>query len=313
MPLNPPPHETPPMPLLDIVGAMSAHAGSAAVRLGVFEALPGTATDLAKVLDADEEGLTLLLDLLVTTGYLTRDDDVFAASPGWVSAGYGTPLVLWSSILGEFWKDLFDGVSSGRPRADFYRWLSGRPHELAVFHRLQSGLAGWLAEEVVGLIPMTPGRLADVGGGHGVFAKAFVDATPGLDAVVVDLPGTPSALPLVEADLSEPLTLEGYDHVLLFNVVHGFSRERARGLVREAVASGADVHILETTTTPRGGLADQAFTEGFALNLWLTQGGRLYTTDELTGWLREAGAADITTTDLTRSPTHTLITARSTS
>ncbi|WP_062435431.1 methyltransferase [Herbidospora daliensis] len=309
MPL--PPHD--PGPSTDLIGAMSLYAADAAARLGVFDALPGTAAGLAKATGADEEGLALLLDLLTTTGYLVRADDVYTASPMWTGSGWDTPIRLWAAIVGEFWRDLYDGLATGRPRADFYHWLSSRPEPLAVFHRLQSGLAGWLAEEVVGLVPMTPGRLADVGGGHGVFAKAFLDAVPGLDAVVVDLPGTPSAVPLVAADLSEPLTLTGYDHVLLFNVVHGFSRDRARGLVHEAVASGADVHILETTTTPRGGVADQAFTEGFALNLWLTQGGRLYTAGELEGWLREAGAADVTRTDLTRSPTHTLITARSTS
>ncbi|WP_066363209.1 methyltransferase family protein [Herbidospora mongoliensis] len=308
MPL--PPHD--PGPSTDLIGAMSFHGADAAVRLGVFDALPGSAAELAKATGADEEGLTLLLDLLTTTGYLVRHDDVFTASSLWTDSGYATPLRLWAAIIGEFWRDLFDGLATGRPRADFYRWLSGRPAELTVFHQLQSGLAGWLAEEVVDLIPMGPGRLADVGGGRGVFAQAFLDRTPGLSAVVVDLPGTPCSLPLVEADLAEPLVLTGYDHVLLFNVVHGFSRARARGLVHEAVASGADVHILETTTTPRGGVADQAFTEGFALNLWLTQGGRLYSADELSGWLREAGAADITRTDLTRSPTHTLITARST-
>ncbi|GAB1822247.1 methyltransferase family protein [Herbidospora sp. RD11066] len=298
-------------PVWDVIGGMTLHAADAAVRLGVFDALPGTAAEIAKATGADEEGLTLLLDLLTTTGYLDRHDEGFTASQMWTTSGYATPLRLWSAIIGEFWRDLYDGLATGRPRADFYRWLSSRPADLAVFHQLQSGLAGWLAEEVVDLIPMAPGRLADVGGGRGVFAQAFLDRTPGLEAVVVDLPGTPCTLPLVEADLAEPLVLEGYDHVLLFNVVHGFSRARARGLIHEAVASGADVHILETTTTPRGGVTDQAFTEGFALNLWLTQGGRLYTTEELTGWLREAGAADVTTTDLTRSPTHTLITARS--
>jgi hypothetical protein len=110
-------------------------------------------------------------------------------------------------------------------------------------------------------------------------------------------------------------TGSGHDVVLLFNVVHGFPADVARGLVERAVAAlrpGGTLLLLETTPQPRGGVADTAFTRCFGLNLFHTQGGQVYPLSTLAGWLVAAGCAEPEQYDLERSTSHVLLAARRT-
>lgn len=313
-----------PAPMLDIIGAMATQAASAAQALGVFDALaadPADATELAVRLRADEAGLGTLLEFLAATGYLHRSGGRYTTAPvteAWVTSGYGTALRTWAAIIGEFWGDLAAGVATGRPRADFYDWLATRPDDLARFQGLQGGLADWLADEVFDLaeLPSGPGHVLDLGGGNGRFAAALCHRRPDLAVTVADLPvalaagrelGLPDRVAFVPADLATGEIPAGeFDAVLLFNVLHGFAEPVAEGLVRAAGRRGR-VHVLETVAPPPGGVAEAAFTAGFAVSLWLTQGGRLHPVEQVARWLGPGAV----TRPLTRSATHILLSSRS--
>ncbi|MBB5084072.1 methyltransferase [Nonomuraea endophytica] len=336
MPLDLTPEESEPYfsgqapgPHLDVIAAMATHAAAAGLRLGVFDALaeaPAPAADLAGRLGADPAALEVLLGALAATGYLARDGDRYAATGTARSLqGYGDSLLFWHDVLTGMWGGLEESVRSGKRQGDFYEWIAGRPQTLARFEGILRGQAGWLSEEIVALAPPPAGatRLLDLGGGHARYSIAYCAAGPELRATVVDLPsalvagraavveaGLEERVELRAGDLLEALPYVGQDCVLLFNLLHGFTAERAEELVRSAVGTlrpGGRAIVLERDPAGRGDPVADAFTRMFALNLHHTQGGVLHPLERIAGWLTSAGCAPPETMDLTRSPAHRLL------
>ena len=346
-----------PTPMLDLIGLMTCHAIGAARTLGVFDALaagPLTADELAATVSADPAALEQLLGVLHTTGYVTRQeneqtgghDDEQAgeqsprpgtrpgsgaqlgvryantpAAAAWLCSDsptdYGRILGLWQAIVEERWTGLADAVRSGKPAGGFYDWLAGRPDLSEAFHALQRGMAEWLADEVVPLVPLPEGShsLLDLGGGDGVYAREFCRATPGLRATIIDAataertegPLTWRAADLLTCDLPG-----GQDVTMILNVLHGFAAADAEALVARAAGTlrpGGLLVVMESLPQHGGTTADLAFGAGFSLNLWHTQGGALHPPEMITGWLRSAGCAPAPWQQLSRSPSHAVVTA----
>ncbi|WP_188189736.1 methyltransferase [Nonomuraea sp. SYSU D8015] len=334
MPIDLPPHEVAafrrgeaPAPMLDLIGLMACHAIGAARSLGLFDALaagPLTTDELAEAVGAAPDGLDQLLGLLRATGYVERRDGRHANTPAtaaWLCStspvDYGRILGLWQAIVEEQWAGLAAAVRSGTPAGGFYTWLAGRPDLSSAFHDLQRGLAEWLAEEVVSLVPLPEASksLLDLGGGHGSYAEAFCRAYPGLSGTIVDSAVaersdgnlTWRAADLLTADLPGE-----QDVTVLFNVLHGFGAADAAALVTKAAGTlraGGLLIVLESMSEHRGNAADLAFSAGFSLNLWHTQGGGLHAPDTIRGWLEAAGCTAGPWRELTRSPAHALLTA----
>jgi Dimerisation domain len=67
--------------MLDILGADDFRAACAGVKLGIFEALsdgPLTADETARQVKASERGTSLLLDALMTLGYVQEKNGRYA-------------------------------------------------------------------------------------------------------------------------------------------------------------------------------------------------------------------------------------------
>ncbi|MFI6757664.1 methyltransferase [Micromonospora sp. NPDC050417] len=324
---------------LDMLNAVSFRTAGAGLRLGVFEVLadgPLPVTTVAERVGADPLGLRLLLDALVGFGYLSTTDGTYANTPNttrWLLRStpdsFAPVLSFWSTVLTELWGDLETSVRHGEPTGDFYAWLERRPETLRDFQTMLRRLSGWLAEEILTLIPAPPtnGRLLDLGGGHAGYTTAFCQAYPELHATVLDLPGalTQGQAVVESAGLADRVELRpgdlltadlgtGYDLVLLFNIVHGYDdRQVAALLARVATAlnPGGRVVLLEPLAeVPQRppGVAD-AFVRAFSLNLFHTQGGRAYAFDELAKLLTEAGFGDPEERMLTRSDADHLVLA----
>jgi SAM-dependent methyltransferase len=328
-----------PAMMLDLLGLMTCHAVTTALRLGVFDALadgPCDVAELAGRVGADPYGLGILLATLTDVGCLEASDGSYANAPAadrWLAGGghWGTVLPLWVAMVGGQWSDLESSVRTGSPPAGFYPWLDRHPTERALFHTLQRGLATGLAAEIVELaeLPADARSLLDVGGGEATFSIAFCARHPALAATVLDLPsavpagtqriaaaGLADRVAMRAADLARELDERDRDVVLLCNVVHGFAPERARALVGEcvrALAPGGVLLLLETADRPDDEsvpVSERAFNRFFDLHLWHTQGGRIYPVDTLVDWLTDAGAAAVHRTELPDHPTHTLLTVR---
>jgi SAM-dependent methyltransferase len=312
-------HEAP-APHLDLVTAAGFRGLGAALRLGLIDALapgPLDAPALAAATGCDPRGVGLLADVLVSFGHLTRDGEAYALAPAarWLLPDspipYGPVVSLWQHLLFRLWDDLESSVRQGKPALDFYGWLDGHPDVRDEFQQVQAGLAGWLAGELVELVAVPPGAssLLDVGGGHAVHTAAFCRRHPGLRGTVVDLPGSLAAGrgTVAAAGLADRVELRpgnwadadlgtGHDVALLFNVLHGNDPGRNAALLRRVAAAlrpGGVVAVLENIAEEGGAdaVADTAFVRVFSLNLFHSQGGRIYGRDDIAGWLAGAGFA----------------------
>jgi ubiquinone/menaquinone biosynthesis C-methylase UbiE len=311
-----------PAPMLDLLGAVAFRAAGAAVRLGVFESLGDrtrTAGELAEAIGATEPALGLLLDVLVSSGYLTRTADGYANSPStrkWLRRdtrpSFLPALVMWQDLVFELWADLESTVREGKPAVDFYQWLESRPGQAADFQKMLGLIADALSEDVLPLVPVPSegGSLIDIGGGHAKYSVAFCRRHPELQATVVDLPealsagresvlaaGMSSRIALREADIYSDDLGGGHDVALLFKVLHSTGPERNAALLRKvysALRPGGVVAVLEQLTdaesiTDPDSVADEAFVRAFSLNLFHTQGGQVYSRDDIDGLLTRAG------------------------
>lgn len=330
-------HEAP-APQLDLVTAVGFRALGAALRLGVLDALaagPRDAAGIAAATGCDARGIGLLADVLVSLDYLSHDPAGYALAPAarWLLPDspipYGPAVSLWQHLLFRLWDDLESAVRHGRPVLDFYGWLDEHPDVREEFQQVQAGLAGWLAGEVVDLVPVPAGAasLLDVGGGHAVYAAAFCAAHPSLTATVLDLPGALVAgketvaaagvgdrVELRPGDWSAAGLGSGHDVALLFNVVHGNDPEQNAALLRRvagALRPGGVVAVLEDIAGAAGpdSVADTAFSRAFSLNLLATQGGRTYRREDIEGWVTAAGFGPPTWSTLRRMPSNHLAVA----
>ncbi|MFF4987751.1 methyltransferase [Streptosporangium saharense] len=311
-----------PGPHLDLIGAMAFRAAGAAQRLGIFEALtagPLSAAELAARTGTDPGTLPVLLDGLVSLGYLDRGPEaVYANSLMTASSldrrdpwSYAPALAFWSDLLGELWDGLEETVRTGKPQADFYTWLEGRPRTLRDFQTMLDGMAVGTAPLVAETAPDPGERLLDLGGGHARHTIAFCQVHPRLTATIVDLPGAVEGgrarieeaglagrVTLVPGDLATADLGTGHDTALLFNVCHGFDAAANRALlgrVAAALRPGGTLLILETFADLPEGTPPvvEAFLRSFGLNLAVTQGGRLHSFADVAGWLAEAGFAHV--------------------
>ncbi|MBA4370638.1 MAG: class I SAM-dependent methyltransferase [Coriobacteriaceae bacterium] len=323
-----------PTPLLDgYWGMATSRALLTAIELGLFDVLrerPMTAVELAERLGTDLSGTEVLLGALNGMRYVRRRAGRYSNGrevTRWLSES-GT-LDLRESVL--FFGDLWDVVSdlTGLVRSgnagnlhydgrgpDFWRrYLRG----LGVFVPLA-------APEIVrkARLPRGARRLLDVGGGHGLYAAGFVRRTPGLSAEVFDLPeacavgremvaesGVAEGVTFREGDARSEPWGEGFDAVLLFNLVHNLTPEESADAFRRAHAAlrpGGVVVVLEGEH--QGAEGDISITAGLnEMLFFLTSGTRVYPEATMRDWMSDAGFSGIRTRHLISMPMMVLITA----
>lgn len=297
-----------------------------AVRLELFEAVaaaPRSAEVLARDLGFDPGGLAVMLHALNGFGYLRVRGGVYhnaSVTRRWLLRGSRWSMAEAIDFFGDLW-DQLEGleatVRSGHPPrlhevehppAFWRRYLRG----LASFARLAGGL-------VTRALPLEspPRRMLDVGGGHGMYAAAFCRRYPGLLAEVLDLPEAVAVGQEVvaEAGLAGRIHFraqdmrggdwgEGYDLVLLFNVLHNATPEEARALVATAYRTlrpGGTLAVADSEHRPhRGNVSTVAgFNELF---FYLLSGARAYPEATMREWLAAAGFTGLRTTHVQVAP-----------
>jgi SAM-dependent methyltransferase len=327
-----------PAPLLDLFGASGFEAVTFARDLGAFDALGDdalSARELAERLDAHPEGVRRLADFLVALGYLEAGDDGYRRTEmtrRWLTDAEGTDMgpwfAFWRELVFPFWRDQLEtAVRTGGPDQPFYDWLGDDEDAWAIAQRGFESTASLLAPDVVDAasLPADAERLLDVGGGHGRYAIQFCDRHPGLSATVFDLP---EALGVArenaaDAGLDDRVTTrggdyetddwgDGYDVVLLFNVVHAHDAAEVRALLEraaDALAPGGRLLVLDqfegTARLPvaKAGLAFVALTYYVLLE------AAIHDADDIAGWLRDAGFRDLDHSTFRMAPGVTLVEA----
>jgi len=211
-------------------------------------------------------------------------------------------LALWTR-----WSTLTDAVRQGHAVA-----VDGTARKdewtvpfIAAMHR-NAALRAPVVVRAVGVERVR--RLLDVGGGSGAYSIAFAQASPVLEADLLDLP---SVLPIAErhieaaglagrvhtrtGDLRRDAFGEGYDLLLLSAICHMLGPEENRDLLRRARAAlvpGGRVVVQDFLLEPDG--TAPAHAALFALNMLVgTPAGSSYSEAEYGSWLKAAGFADV--------------------
>ena len=304
-----------PGPVLDLVGGAAGRAVGLALDLGVFASLaeaPGTADDLGSRLECAPDGLEPLLGFLDALGYLSRSGDrysVTAMTEAWLLDGPESVapwLSFWEEVVFPFWDaQLETAVRTGEPDLTLYEWLDDHPEHWRAAHEGFRAVAGVLSGTVLGKLDLPDGaRVLDLGGGHGLYAAEVAARHPDATVTVFDTePAREVALETAaEAGVSDRVSFaagdyttddlgDGFDVVLLFNVVHAHDGPANVALferVRRALAPGGRLYVLDqfdgTARTHLG-----RATVGFVgLTYLVTLGQRAHGVDAVRDWLDAA-------------------------
>lgn len=297
-----------------VMGYRRAKVLLVASNLGFFEALERrpTAAQAGRRVGADARAAEILLDALVAMGFASKRGGRYsntadgrrhlvAGRPGYMGDNLRFQEVVW-----EAWSALAGTVRRGRPARSLLTWLHERADFTEGYIRGMDDLSRGPAREVASHLRLRAGgRLLDVGGGPGRYARAVLEANPGARAVLLDLPptlrvtrrlisGSPAAARIElragdyhRADFGRDL----FDLVLMSHITHDEPPARNLSLFRRAFRALRPGGTLAVHDFVVGG--DRTAPEFGALfsvhMLAYTAGGRTYTAEEYRGWLRQAG------------------------
>lgn len=223
---------------------LSAAIGALA-RLGVADELAGgpvAARDLARRVGADALSLERVLRTLEDVGLFMRlDDGRIALTPLGELLRSDVPASARRGAIAstEEWRwraygHLTHSIRTGEPGfrlahgCGLWEYLAHEPAAAAMFNESMSRVAAANAAALVRTYDFSGvQRLVDVGGGHGVLARAVLEANPQIHAVVFDLPGV----------------IEGTRECLRYAGLEERC-EAIAGDFFDAVPDGADVYLL---------------------------------------------------------------------
>ena len=290
-----------------------------ALRAGVFEQLrqPVRAESLAAQLAWSARGTRMLLDGLVALQLLDKEDDAYCNAPiaeACLVAGAPadqTSILRHKANAWNTWSRLEEAVRTGASVAGDDR----NPDELRTFICGMGDIARQSAHAILQAVDLAPyAHVLDIGGGPGAYSIAFLNAHPRMRATIVD---RPDVLPIAEqqarlAGLEERIAFQagdltcdpfrhGVDLILVSNIVHSYSFDQNRDLVKrcyEALANGGMLIIKDFFVEPNR--SGPSYSLVFALHMLLhTEAGDSYSTHDVAEWTTEAGFPPGKLVDLT--------------
>lgn len=261
-----------PHPVIDALTYVVAGRGlQVAAKIGIFDDLsikPMFAKELAKSAKSSVYGVTILLDILDSFGYvkvsqngrfsLTKKGVKFFSKDSKSSL---RNTILFSDYVFNTLKDLEKHVKRGGPEnvnLDVFT-----PKQWDIFNKTMIEIARSNASEIANLIPLSRDykKLLDVGGSHGLHAIEICKKVPSLSAEVLDLkPVEPYADRTIKeqkmggrvkfrvGDFLKNKLGKNYDIILAFNVIHGLTPEINRKLtssIYKALNPGGIYVVLE--------------------------------------------------------------------
>jgi hypothetical protein len=290
---------------------------AAAADLDLFGALapaPLTAAALARFLQCDLRGLTILLDALVALRLLEKSGSDYALpadlNPFLTSDGAQSILAM-AQHQGHClrnWAQLGRAVKTGRP-AQCMPGVRGETGDQEAFIGAMHNISAPNADGVIRAVqPLQFRHLLDIGGASGTWTIAFLRACPSARATIFDLPhvlpmaqrrlaaaGFDQRAKLVAGDFMKDALPPGADLAWVSAIVHQNSRAQNRALftaVFQALTPGGriairDILMEDDRTCPVAGAL-------FAVNMLVaTEGGGTFTFAELREDLTTAGFAEV--------------------
>jgi SAM-dependent methyltransferase len=260
-------HTTKPTPeriFSTLTAYQQTEALRAAIELDMFTKVGEGASDaasLAKALGASERGTRILADYMVVFGFLTKENGKYGLPPESAifldrrSPAYMGAMAnfLASPMHRESFGLLAEAVRKGgsasgkgdntKPRDEF--WVE--------FARSMGGLAMPSAEFLAGLTGAAeakPVKVLDIAAGHGMFGITIARRNPNAQIVALDWPavlavamenakkfGVAERISTRAGSAFETEFGDGYDYVLLTNILHHFDPAGCETLLRKVHAA----------------------------------------------------------------------------
>lgn len=319
-----------------------------ACEMGVFDALSEQALplkDLAERLHCHPQGLQLLLQLLVSAGYLRYRQGRYSntrMAQRWLTSASPVnivPYIIHSPDIVALWDHLPQVVREHKQAIRMpYEEDASDPTTRAALARHYAGLASLaiaLGGEVVNhvKIPGAATTLLDVGGSHAAYSVLFCRKYPQLRATILDIePGIEAGkrtaaqtkmedrlsflcADIVRDDFSYGLD-SAFDVVLYFHIAHLLPPEINAALLKKVACTlkpgGVLLFLDQITDQPhrsshRSRLA--SLMVQFMTLTMTTVGGTCYPYATVKNWLEQAGLKQVRSRPLL-TPGVTLITAR---
>lgn len=302
-----------------MVGYWSTQTIGAAVKLGVFDALPGSVEDVAKLIALPLDGTVRILRGLWELGLVKKDSGVWVPTPAGSllrtnGGGMANAALHWAGGHYRVWEDLVEALRSGQPQFDgckgrtFFEHLRSHPGETKQFHAAMVAYAEHDYAEIVPLLELPVGStLIDAGGGHGALLRRVLERRSDLQGILLDLPEVVTDTQVSEefrhrfravgGDLFAVWPCSG-DTIVMSRVLHDWPDEQAIAILaraRNALLPGGRVCLVELVLSPNspdGGLLD--------LNMLLVCGGRERTLEEWRFLVASAGMAVVRVRPLLR-------------
>jgi len=287
-------------------------------QLGIFDQIsnsPASAQQVAKALKLSQRGTERLLNALSGLDIISKDKDQFhlsKSSRSYLSESGDHSLKNIISVYSQqlsIWKKMPEFVKSGKPIQDFMQVLDkdSRMARGFIDGMHKKGMqATWL---IARKIPVGEARrLLDVGGGPGTYTLEWAKIHNNLHGTIFDIPSVVNItkeyikryhledrIKTKAGDFIKDDLGDGYDLILLANILHLYDAETGRNLVKKAFKALQPggrilVHGFCTDEDQTGPIEDVLFGLGMAL---FYEGGASHSIREKISWLEDAGLTDI--------------------
>ncbi len=334
-----------PTPLFDTpLGPGIAKALLTACELGVFEALnrqPLTREELAERLQCNPQGLQLLLQLLVSSGYVRGRRGLYRntrMAQRWLNSDSSVsiaPYIIHSPDIVAIWDHLPEIVRENKQVMRMpYDDDASDPQTKEALARHYAGLASLsiaLGDDIVRRVrlPAHAQQLLDVGGSHAAYSVLFCRKYPRLHATIMDIQsgieagkrtalqtGTSERISFLHANIVEDdfaSDLSGrYDVALYFHIAHLLPPEINASVLKKVVQTlkpgGTLIFVDQVTDQTHGSRLASLIVQFMALTM-ATIGGTCYPFPVVKDWLEQVGMGNVRHHRLFM-PGATMITAR---
>ena len=334
-----------PVPLFDTPFAPGiTKALLTACQMGLFDALDGqslTLDALAQRLDCQPQGLSLLLNLLISAGYLRYRRGLYRNSRvarRWLTESSPSSIasyVLHSPDIVAMWEHMPEVAHTGQQAMRMpYEEDASQPEMRETLSRHYAGLASLalaLGGEVVNRVrvPRNATRLLDVGGSHAAYSILFCRKHPALQATILDIqPGIEAGqrtakqtnmtdhlsflcADIVRDDFSPELAAN-FDVALYFHIAHLLPPELNQAVLakvaRNLKPGGVLAFVDQVTDQTHHSRLASLMVQLMAFTM-TTAGGTCYPFETVKTWLEDVGLSKVRRHRLI-TPGATLITAR---
>jgi SAM-dependent methyltransferase len=295
---------------------------------------------LAEKLNCHPQGLQLLLQLLVSAGYLQYRQNKYSntrMARRWLVSSSPVsiaPYILHSPDIVAIWDHISEVIHTDAQAMRMpYEEDASLPENQILLARHYAGLASLataLGGEIINRVsvPLNATRLLDVGGSHAAYSVLFCRKNPRMHATIIDIqPGIEAGLrtakqmkmadrlSFVEADIVQDdfptLFSDPFDVALYFHIAHLLQPEMNQAILAKVVQTlrpgGILVFVDQVTDQTHGSRLASLMVQFMALTM-VTVGGTCYPFQTVKNWLELAGMEQVSNHRLI-TPGAALITA----